>query len=190
MVSCIVLVLAFKESSKLAAAYGIAVTGTMAITSIVYYVVVTRTWGWAWWKAAPLVLGFLVFDGGFLAANIVKIADGGWVPLAMGLCVFTAMTTWKAGRKRLAQQIATASTSLDEFLGRVDACAAAARAGHRRLHDGEPHRRLARPPAPLSPQPGAARAGRPAHHPQRGRAVRLSEEVHPRRAPRARLLSD
>jgi KUP system potassium uptake protein len=117
--ACIVLVLAFRSSTSLAAAYGIAVTGTMAITSVVYYVVVTRTWGWSVGKALPLVAFFLLFDVGFFAANLVKIKDGGWVPLAMGGVVFAAMTTWKTGRLRLADHIAQKTESLEAFLAVV-----------------------------------------------------------------------
>src|SRR5262249_17475294 len=71
-VACVWLVLSFKESNALAAAYGIAVTGTMAITSIVYFVVLTRTWHWPLWRAAPLVGLFLVFDLAFFGANVLK----------------------------------------------------------------------------------------------------------------------
>lgn len=117
--ACIALVLSFKSSGSLASAYGIAVTGTMTITSIVYYVVITRTWGWKPWKALPLVAGFLLFDLSFLAANLTKIHDGGWVPLALALIVFTAMTTWKTGRKRLAQFFAQDEKPLAAFIDDV-----------------------------------------------------------------------
>jgi KUP system potassium uptake protein len=121
LVACVTLVLAFRSSSALAAAYGIAVTGTMTITSIVYYVVVTRSWGWSRWKAVPLVLLFLVFDLGFFSANAAKILHGGWFPIALGLALFTVMTTWKAGRKYLAETINATILPLDDFLRDVDA---------------------------------------------------------------------
>jgi KUP system potassium uptake protein len=121
-VMCMVLVLTFRNSSSLAAAYGIAVTGTMTITSIVYFNVVTKAWGWPVWKAGPLVAWFLLFDASFLATNLVKVKDGGWVPLAMGLVVFTAMTTWKTGRKRLAEYFARSAGPLDKFLEEVATC--------------------------------------------------------------------
>jgi KUP system potassium uptake protein len=117
--ACLVLVWTFKTSGSLAAAYGIAVTGTMTITSITYFVVVTQTWKWPVWRALPLVAWFLLFDGSFLAANVVKIADGGWVPIAMGLVVFTAMTTWKTGKNRLGAHIAQGAEPLDAFLDQV-----------------------------------------------------------------------
>ena len=98
MVSCIWLVLSFKESSALASAYGIAVTCTMAITSIIYYMVVTEAWGWAYWKAIPLVGAFLIFDLGFFGANLLKFLSGGWFPIGMGVAIFLVMTTWWRGR--------------------------------------------------------------------------------------------
>jgi KUP system potassium uptake protein len=116
MVSCIWLVLSFKESTALASAYGIAVTGTMAITSIIYYVVVTETWGWAPWRAIPLVAAFLVFDLAFFGANLLKFFSGGWFPLAMGIVVFLVMTTWKKGRAMLARSVADRLLPIDMFL--------------------------------------------------------------------------
>ncbi len=101
MVACLALVLVFKESSALAAAYGIAVTGTMGITSIVYYFVITRNWGWTAARALPLVLLFLAFDLPFFAANVLKFFDGGWFPIVIGLAMFALMTTWKRGRAEL-----------------------------------------------------------------------------------------
>ncbi len=120
MVACVVLVAAFGESSRLAAAYGIAVTGTMAITSVVYFVVRTQTWKRSLAGAVVLVSLFLLFDLSFFAANIVKIADGGWVPIAMGLGIFAAMMTWKLGRKRLYEFVARSTMSLDDFLAGLD----------------------------------------------------------------------
>ncbi|MCU0685448.1 MAG: potassium transporter Kup [Polyangiaceae bacterium] len=121
MLACVYLVVSFKTSSSLAAAYGIAVTGTMAITSIVYYVVTTETWGWSRWKALPLVALFLSIDLAFFGANAVKFLDGGWVPIAMAAAVFTLMTTWKAGRARLAQKIAEGALPLSAFLDALGA---------------------------------------------------------------------
>src|SRR5580692_945167 len=84
-IACVWLVLSFKESSALAAAYGIAVTGTMSITSIVYFVVIRRTWHWPLWRAVPLVAMFLSFDIPFFAANALKFFNGGWFPIAVSL---------------------------------------------------------------------------------------------------------
>jgi KUP system potassium uptake protein len=116
MVSCVSLVLAFQESSRLAAAYGIAVTGTMAITSLVYFVVIRRRWRWPLWQALPLVLLFLFFDASYFAANLMKFFEGGWFPLAVAAGVFTLMTTWKTGRTELAARFLKSAVPIDLFL--------------------------------------------------------------------------
>ena len=116
MVACLIVVLQFQKSSALAAAYGIAVTGTMGITSIVYYVVVRRTWGWSRWKAVPLVVLFLCFDIPFFSANLLKLFEGGYVPILFGAGVFSVMYTWKIGRSLLAEYIVQRSPPMDEFL--------------------------------------------------------------------------
>jgi KUP system potassium uptake protein len=121
MVACLALVLVFKESSALAAAYGIAVTGTMGITSIVYYFVITRNWGWSWTKALPLVALFLAFDLPFFAANILKFFDGGWFPIFIGLGMFALMTTWKRGRAELATRFNQSMMPLAALLEDLEA---------------------------------------------------------------------
>jgi KUP system potassium uptake protein len=118
-IACIWLVLTFKESSALAAAYGIAVTGTMAITSVVYFVVLTRTWKWPLWRAAPLVVVFLSFDIPFFGANAMKFMSGGWFPIAIALALFLVMTTWKTGRAFLARSLADRMLPLDVFVADV-----------------------------------------------------------------------
>lgn len=115
MAACVLLVLMFRESSKLAAAYGIAVTGTMSITSILFFYL-TRQWAWPMWKSVVLVALFLVFDLGFLAANAVKVSEGGWLPLAVAIAAFTVMTTWKRGRRLLGACMAANTLSVDTFL--------------------------------------------------------------------------
>jgi KUP system potassium uptake protein len=115
-IACVLLVFAFKESDALAAAYGIAVTGTMTITSIVYYFVVTRRWGWSKWKAIPLVALFLAFDLTFFGANLLKFFEGGWFPIVMGVSVFSLMTTWKRGRQLLGERFAQTIVPLDNLL--------------------------------------------------------------------------
>jgi KUP system potassium uptake protein len=115
MVACCALVLAFGESSKLAAAYGIAVTGTMSITSVLFYGV-ARKWGWSRLSAGALVLVFLFIDLSFFGANVNKIHEGGWFPLAVGVGVFTLMTTWHTGRARLYESIKSATLPMSVFL--------------------------------------------------------------------------
>jgi KUP system potassium uptake protein len=119
-VACVGLVLGFKESSALAAAYGIAVTGTMAITSIVYFVVLRRTWHWPLWKALPLVAMFLSFDLPFFGANALKFFSGGWFPVAAAIGVFLVMTTWKKGRALLGRNIAGRLLPIDVFIADVE----------------------------------------------------------------------
>ena len=116
MLACIGCVLLFKSSTALAAAYGIAVTGTMSITTVVYYVVVTKTWGWSPLKAGALAGTFLVFDLAFFGANAAKFVDGGWFPLAIGLAIFAVMTTWKRGRRELAEKFRATMLPLEVFL--------------------------------------------------------------------------
>ncbi|HEY8080302.1 MAG TPA: potassium transporter Kup [Labilithrix sp.] len=115
MVACCALVLWKQESLQLAAAYGIAVTGTMSITSVLFYGV-ARKWGWSRPLAGGLVLLFLVIDLSFFGANTTKIEEGGWFPLAVGVGIFTLMTTWHTGRARLYDSIRSASLPMTVFL--------------------------------------------------------------------------
>jgi KUP system potassium uptake protein len=116
MVGCLVLVVAFKSSSALSAAYGIAVTGTMAITSLLFAVVARTRWGWSLPRVIVLTAAFLTIDLSFLLANVVKIEHGGWVPIAMALVVYVLMSTWKRGRMALNAIQQAASLPLDTFL--------------------------------------------------------------------------
>jgi len=119
MIACIAVVIGFKESSGLAGAYGIAVTGTMGITSLLYFLVLTHHWKWSLWKAMPLVGVFLVFDIAFLSGNLFKIADGGWFPLFVAAIIAIAMTTWRKGRGELARKLLAERFPLDAFLSEV-----------------------------------------------------------------------
>jgi KUP system potassium uptake protein len=116
MVAVMILVLGFKSSNNLAAAYGIAVTGDMVITSILATVVVARSWKWGWGRAIALFSCFLVVELIFLAANILKIPDGGWFPLIAGMVIFVLMTTWKRGRQLLAERLKGERLELSLFL--------------------------------------------------------------------------
>ncbi len=116
MVACVALVLGFKHSDDLAAAYGIAVTGTMSITTILFFVLVREKWKWGMAKSLALCGLFLAIDLLFFAANTVKITEGGWVPLGIAALVFTVMVTWKRGRTELGKAIASTTLPLKAFL--------------------------------------------------------------------------
>jgi KUP system potassium uptake protein len=119
MVACVALVAGFQTSDKLAAAYGMAVTGTMSITTIAYFFVLRRLWKWPFWKAVPLCAAFMAIDVTFVVANLRKFGDGGWVPFGIGLAVFTLFTTWMVGRKRLGAYLYSMMVPLDAFLADV-----------------------------------------------------------------------
>ena len=119
MIACVALVLGFRASSNLAAAYGIAVTGTMAITSVLFYFVARERWRWSAARAGALLALFLSFDLAFFAACSAKILHGGWFPLAVAAGVFTIMVTWKRGRALLSKRIAAETLPLEVFLDDV-----------------------------------------------------------------------
>jgi KUP system potassium uptake protein len=114
-VGCIITVLLFRSSDSLGSAYGIAVTGTMAITSGAYYVVARRNWRWPVWVAGPLCTVFLVIDLGFFAANARKLADGGWYPLAIALAILAVMHTWKMGRNIVFERVYGGNVTEEEL---------------------------------------------------------------------------
>lgn len=116
MIAVMILVLGFKSSNNLAAAYGIAVTGDMVITSILATVVAAKVWGWGWIRAGLLFTCFLAVELVFLTANILKIPDGGWFPLVAGMAVFVLMTTWKRGRQLLSDRLKGERLELSLFL--------------------------------------------------------------------------
>jgi KUP system potassium uptake protein len=118
-VSCILLVLGFRSSTNLAAAYGIAVTGTMIITTLLFYRVARDLWHWSLLAAGSLCGLFLLIDLAYFGANIVKFADGGWFPLVVAAGVYTLMSTWKRGRAKLAALVQQSSLPLDLFLADV-----------------------------------------------------------------------
>jgi KUP system potassium uptake protein len=105
MVGTIGLVLGFRTSSNLAAAYGIAVTTTMVITSLLFYVVARRRWGWSRVKASLVVGPLLIIDTAFFAANVPKIPHGGWFPVVIALGLLVQMATWRRGRQLVAERI-------------------------------------------------------------------------------------
>ena len=116
LIAIIGLVIGFQTSSNLAAAYGIAVTGTMLITNLLAIAVAVRLWQWSPLRAVLGALPFIVIDLGFFLANSVKIPDGGWFPLAFGLGVFILLTTWKRGRELLHDRLAADALQLKPFI--------------------------------------------------------------------------
>lgn len=116
MIGCIAVVLGFQTSSNLAAAYGVAVTSTMVITTILFYFVAREKWNWKFLPTTILCVFFITIDLAFFGANINKIPDGGWFPLLLAAIVFTVMMTWKKGRTILQTRIQKETQLLEEFL--------------------------------------------------------------------------
>jgi len=116
MLGCIAIVAGFGSSSNLAAAYGVAVTATMVITTILLGVVEREKWGWGLPAALGLTGFFLVIDLAFFGANVIKIPAGGWFPLVAGAAIFLLMTTWKKGRRILASRMLSLAIPVEDFL--------------------------------------------------------------------------
>ncbi|BAN33865.1 K+ transporter [Sulfuricella denitrificans skB26] len=121
LVAIVALVLGFRSSSNLAAAYGIAVTGTMAIDTILAVVVARAMWGWGWATCVAVAAFFLFIDLSFFSANAMKIPQGGWFPLVVGIAVFTLLSTWKRGRALLFDRLRDGAIALDPFLAGIAA---------------------------------------------------------------------
>jgi len=121
MVACVALVFQFKSSSNLAAAYGIAVTGTMAITSFLYFLVMRHNWRYPLYIALGLFIPFVGIDLAFFSANVEKIAAGGWFPLAVGAGAFLVMTTWWRGRHELSRMMESGTIPDELFLADIAA---------------------------------------------------------------------
>jgi KUP system potassium uptake protein len=115
-IGTLLLVFTFQNADRLASAYGIAVTGTMGITSILFHVVATREWHWPRLPATLLTLAFLTVDLAFFLSNISKFMDGGWVPIAIAVSIYTMMSTWKRGREMLTRILTAGSLEMDLFL--------------------------------------------------------------------------
>jgi len=119
MVASVSLVFSFKSAANLAAAYGIAVTGTMAITSFLYFLVTRRNWHYPLYLALALFIPFVAIDLAFFSANVEKIAAGGWFPLAVGVGAFAIMTTWWRGRYELSKQMESGTIPDELFLADI-----------------------------------------------------------------------
>ena len=200
MVACILLVLAFRDSSGLAAAYGLSVVGTMAVTSVLFYFVARRKWNWSRLAAGALAGSFLIVEGAFLGANLLKLAHGAWIPLVVGAVLYTLMSTWRRGRDLLSKSLDARARAAGGGSGRgARGAEAAAGTRHRRLHDPSGERPAAGAAPPHQAQPGAARAGDPADRrgAHRARGGRGREDRDPgagagplSRDPAARLHGD
>ncbi|MDE2341921.1 MAG: potassium transporter Kup [Betaproteobacteria bacterium] len=116
MVAVSALILGFHSSANLATAYGLAVSGTMLITTILANIVFQRLWHWGLVRGSLLIAGLMTVDLSFFSANLAKISEGGWLPLAMGIGLFTLMTTWKRGRTLLAARMRRESIGLETFV--------------------------------------------------------------------------
>ncbi|HEY1111252.1 MAG TPA: KUP/HAK/KT family potassium transporter [Opitutaceae bacterium] len=114
-IGAIATVLEFRSSSKLAAAYGIAVTGTMIVTTLALYVVMRRAWRWPTWRAGLICGVFLIIDVIFFYANLHKFADGGWLPIAIALGVLAIMVTWKQGKFEIFRRVYSHGVTEDEL---------------------------------------------------------------------------
>jgi KUP system potassium uptake protein len=122
MLACLALVLGFRSSTRLAAAYGLAVSGTMMITTLLFMVVARNRWKWSVPRIALVAGTFLVIDVAFLGANLLKIPEGGWIPLVIAAIVLTLLTTWRRGRallRRAAEEQSGSHPGLDAILNSV-----------------------------------------------------------------------
>ncbi|EMD83848.1 potassium transporter Kup [Pacificimonas flava] len=116
MIAVIILVLTFRNSSNLASAYGIAVTGAMLIDTALLSVLFFSVWKWKPWVSIPMLAVFFIVDGSYFAANITKVPDGGWFPLVVGLFAFTLLTTWARGRYLMRQRMQEAAMPMEIFV--------------------------------------------------------------------------
>jgi KUP system potassium uptake protein len=138
MIACICLVLGFGSSGHLAAAYGVAVTTTMVITSLLFFFVIAHRWHWPVPVALLLCGCFLLFDLAFFGANLLKIVHGGWFPILIALVVFTCMATWQRGRQILAGRLRITSVPVATFLQNLDGFQAARVPGTAVFMNGNP----------------------------------------------------
>jgi KUP system potassium uptake protein len=121
LIAVLFMVLLFKNSSALAAAYGVAVTAEMVITSLIAFFLIWRLWGWSVWQTALLIVPLLFIEQAFFAANMLKIFEGAWVPLLMAACVGLVMVTWVRGARLLAKQTRKNEADLDWLLRKLEA---------------------------------------------------------------------
>jgi KUP system potassium uptake protein len=121
MLATVGLVFGFRSSTNLAAAYGIAVTTTMVITTVLAYVVARERWGWSNWRAGALIAVFLLIDLAYFGANLIKIEYGGWFPLVVAGAIYTVMITWHRGRQMVAERLRESEVPLEVFFEKIAA---------------------------------------------------------------------
>ena len=119
MIATVGLVFGFRSSTNLAAAYGMAVTTTMVITTLLAFVVARELWRWSLWRAVVIMAAFLSLDLVFFGANVLKIQHGGWFPLVVAALVYGVMSTWKRGRELVVERLHASEVSLDAFFKRL-----------------------------------------------------------------------
>jgi len=121
LIAVLFMVLLFKSSSNLAAAYGVAVTAQMVLTSLIAFFVIWRMWGWKIWQVALLIVPLLFLEQAFFMANMLKIFEGAWVPLLLAACVGLIMITWVRGARLLSKQTRKQEVDLDWLLRKLEA---------------------------------------------------------------------
>ncbi len=120
LIGTVWLVLGFRESGRLAHAYGVAVTTTMLITTILMFVTMRKLWNWSPILAIPLMCGLLLVDVSFFGANIVKVVSGGWIPLLVACAIYTMFATWKRGREFLVRRLRRQTLSVEKFVADIE----------------------------------------------------------------------
>ena len=121
MAAAVGLVVGFKSSTNLAAAYGMSVTGAMCVTTVLAYSVARSLWRWSRWRAGAVAAAFMMVDLAFLASNAVKIEHGGWFPLVMAALIYLVMSTWHTGRRFVAGHLDAGEMPLAAFFAQLDA---------------------------------------------------------------------
>ncbi len=160
LLAVLVLVALFRSSSALASAYGIAVTGTMVVTCTMAFIVIWRMWRWSPFAAAALMVPFLVIDLTFLSANMLKVVQGGWVPLLLGGIVMVVMYTWRRGSRILFAKTRRLETPLDDLVRILEKKPPQRVPGHRGVPDQRPQERADGAAAQPQALQGAARKER------------------------------